>query len=116
MPGFFDEFKVEGGTGGGDFIKADETEALIADETPFTVLEVVKEPNPFKKVASDPDERYRVTVELNGEERVKTFPAESVASRDRLLDGMAEYIAAGNKVEDPVRFEQAGRAILIVKA
>jgi len=83
---FFDNFQES--AGGGSFIGKEEKATLIKDATPLTVQAVRKGESKFGL-------RYVVDVDLDGEIRSLSFTADSVESRDRMLDAMTQYL------EDP---------------
>lgn len=103
--GFFDTWED---IGGGNYIGKEEKEELIKGRIPFPILKVQKGKNPFGE-----GDRYVVTTELEGEQRVLGFNVGAAASRDRFLDAVAEYLETEGAEPVVVIFERVGKAVLI---
>jgi hypothetical protein len=85
--GFWDTFEDESGY---NWVGKAEKAALIDTGTPIAIKRVFKRTSKFGP-------GYVVVVDLNDEERALSFGAESVESRDRLLDAMTEYLATSDE-------------------
>jgi hypothetical protein len=90
--GFLDEVvkDAESGGEGGDFVGEDETNDIIAKRIPFTITAIDVRDNPFGGADSvGKKDQYVLTINLAGEERLKTFN-KGVQSRDRSLNNLLE--------------------------
>lgn len=105
--GFFDEFDD---TSGASFIKKEEKAVLLANATPLPVVSVKYQ------ATSKYGPRYLLAVELEGEERTLSFNAESVESRDRMLDALKDYMSREDAEPVTVYIEQVGQSILVRNA
>lgn len=110
--GFFDDYKD---IGGGEYVGADEKAVLIENGIPFQITDVVyQEESKF-------GERYVCRVELpdpetgETEERLMSFSAGTVESRDRMLKALSEWLDDGDNEPPYVKLEKVGRAVIIVK-
>lgn len=110
---FFDNFQD---AGGGNYVAADEKDVLIENGIPFKVTGVV-----FEEEGKFGD-RYVIRIDLpnpeNGEEeeRLMSFGAGSVESRDRMLRAMMAYLEDADAEPPEVKLEKIGRAVLIRNA
>ena len=115
MPEFFDTYQD---IGGGKYVDAKEKDALIENGVPFEITDVVYQSE------SKFGARFVCRVVLpdfedengEGEDRLMSFGANSVESRDRMLNALMEYLKDPEATPPSVRLEKAGRATLIVKA
>ncbi len=84
--GFLDEIASDGATegSGGDYVAEAETDDIVSKRIPFTISAIATRDNPFGD-----GEQYVLTIQLAGEDRLKTFN-KGVASRDRSLDALLE--------------------------
>lgn len=115
---FWDGYKDEGG---GKYLSAQETAALIDNAVPLQILKVADdEKNQFQGQSAP---RFVVTFAvpnaLTGEveERMKGFaknPAGS--SRDRLLGALIDYLGSDGAEDVVVVMEKIGQFIALVKA
>jgi len=103
---FFDSFVEVSG----NWIGKEEKKTMVTDETPFPVLAVAKA-NTGKY-----GPRYVVKTELDGEERLLSFAASGVESRDRLFDALIEYQERDDAEPVVVKMKQSGQSILVVNA
>lgn len=110
--GFFDEYKD---IGGGEYVGADEKAVLIESGIPFQMTDVVyQEESKF-------GERYVTRVMLpdpetgETEERLMSFSAGTVESRDRMLKALQEWLDDADNEPPYVKLEKVGRAVIIVK-
>jgi len=110
---FFDEYKD---IGGGEYVSSDEKNVLIENGIPLKITDVAyQEESKF-------GERYVCRVLLpdpetgDEEERLMSFSAGTVESRDRMLKAMAEYLDDADAEPPLVKLEKVGRAVIIVKA
>lgn len=109
---FFDEYKD---IGGGEYVSSDEKNVLIDNGIPFQMTDVVyQEESKF-------GERFVTRVMLpdpeSGEEteRLMSFGAGTVESRDRLLRALAEYLDDASNDPPFVKLTKVGRAVIIEK-
>lgn len=103
---FFENYSDEGG---GTFLSKDEKQILIDEAVPFSIVSIERD-------AGDKyGERNLLTIELEGEQRKVGFSREKAYSRNRMIDAMAEHLAAGG---DPVvaRIELEGKFQVLVDA
>ena len=109
---FFDGYKD---IGGGDYVDKDEKDVLIDNGIPFRITDVVyQEESKF-------GERFVCRVllpdtesgEENDEERLMSFGAGTVESRDRLLRALAEWLDEADNEPPFVKLTRAGRAVII---
>lgn len=110
---FFDEYKD---IGGGEYVGADEKNALIDNGIPIQITDVVYQEE------SKYGERYVCRVMLPDEEsgehtdeRLMSFSAGTVESRDRMLEAMMKWLEDGDNEPPWVKLEKVGRAVIIVK-
>ena len=103
MPKFFETFQD---AGGGNWVGKEEKDAMIADGTAFTVTRVARG-------ASKYGERYVIDTEIDGEMRSIGFPADTVQSRDRLLDALIEYLKGENPEPVSLKMQRIGRSIIL---
>lgn len=109
--GFFDEYKD---IGGGEYVSADEKAVLIENGIPFQITDVVyQEESKFgerfvtRALLPDPDTGEE-------EERLMSFGAGTVESRDRMLRALAEWLDEADNEPPYVKLEKVGRAVIIV--
>ena len=109
---FFDEYKD---IGGGEYVSSDEKNVLIDNGIPFQMTDVVyQEESKF-------GERFVTRVILpdpetgETEERLMSFGAGTVESRDRLLRAMAEWLDEADNEPPYVKLNKVGRAVIIEK-
>lgn len=109
---FFDTYRD---IGGGAYVSADEKQVLIDNGIPFQVTDVVyQEESKF-------GERFVTRVLLpdpetgDTEERLMSFGAGTVESRDRLLRALAEWLDDASNEPPFVKLEKVGRAVIIVR-
>lgn len=109
---FFDEYKD---IGGGDYVSSDEKNVLIDNGIPIQITDVVyQEESKF-------GERFVCRVMLpdrdlgEAEERLMSFSAGTVESRDRMLRALAEWLDEGDNEPPWVKLEKVGRAVIIVR-
>ena len=109
---FFDTYKD---IGGGQYVGKDEKDVLIENGIPFQITDVVyQEESKF-------GERYVTRVELpdpesgETEERLMSFSAGTVESRDRMLKALAEWLDDADNEPPYVKLEKIGRAVIIVR-
>lgn len=112
--GFFDTYKD---TGGLDFVKKAEKDEIIRDRT---VLSISKCFYRVSKFEGKDKPQYIVVFDLDGEERAMGFGAmvdgQGVESRDRMLEGMQEYLNEHEGETIDVYLEKVGRSVLIKDA
>jgi hypothetical protein len=107
MPGFFENYKDEGGL---SYIDAEEKAALIKGAVPFTILRVFTGEGTYGP-------RYTAVIELEGEQRGISFGAGKVQSRDSFFDAVLEYLDQDEEQEPiVVKLKKAGQAVLVVNA
>jgi hypothetical protein len=82
---------------------------MVADETPFNIVTV-------QRLTSRFGPRYVVKTELDGEDRLLSFGAESVESRDRFFDAVISYQEQHPGENIPVKMRRSGQSILVVNA
>lgn len=109
---FFDEYKD---IGGGEYVGSDEKNVLIDNGIPFQMTDVVyQEESKF-------GERFVTRVALpdpetgETEERLMSFGAGTVESRDRMLRALAEWLDDADHEPPYVKLEKVGRAVIIVR-
>lgn len=109
---FFDEYKD---IGGGDYVSSEEKDVLIDNGIPFQITDVVyQEESKF-------GERFVTRVQLpdpeTGEkaERLMSFGAGTVESRDRMLRALAEWLDEADNEAPFVKLTKVGRAVIIEK-
>lgn len=109
---FFDEYKD---IGGGEYVSSDEKNVLIENGIPFQMTDVVyQEESKF-------GERFVTRVLLpdpetgEEEERLMSFGAGTVESRDRLLRALAEWLDEADNEPPYVKLAKVGRAVIIEK-
>lgn len=109
---FFDEYKD---IGGGEYVSSDEKQVLIDNGIPFQMTDVVyQEESKF-------GERFVTRVMLpdtesgEPEERLMSFGAGTVESRDRMLRALAEWLDEADNEPPFVKLEKVGRAVIIVR-
>lgn len=111
--GFFDEYKD---IGGGSYISADEKAVLIENGIPFQITDVQYQEE------SKYGERYVCRVLTpdpesgETEERLMSFTAGTVESRDRMLKALEAWLEEGDNEPPYVKLEKVGRAVIISKA
>lgn len=109
---FFDEYKD---IGGGQYVGADEKGVLIENGIPFQMTDVVYQDE------SKYGERFVTRVVLpdpetgEEEERLMSFSAGTVESRDRMLRALAEWLDEADNEPPYVKLEKVGRAVIIVR-
>ena len=99
----FDDIPVERSAKDYDnkpFVTGDEKQKLIADKTSFFITAVR---GPVKTRFGD---SYFADALVNGEEKTLGFKAESVPSRDRLLEALKGYLSGPNAEAPEVYLEQ----------
>lgn len=113
--GFFDSYKDEGGA---SYITKEEKAVIAEKGLPITVVRAW-----FTKDGGYQGKPgYKMVVEFDGEERSMSFGAESVPSRDRLLDELIDYLDVDEEAKPEdwaqpiVSLSKAGQAYLIVAA
>lgn len=109
---FFDEYKD---IGGGQYVTSDEKDVLIEHGIPFQMTDVVyQEESKF-------GERFVTRVMLpdpdtgKAEERLMSFGAGTVESRDRMLRALTAWLDEADNVPPFVKLERVGRSVLIIK-
>jgi hypothetical protein len=111
MAGFFDTYKD---IGGGEYIGSDEKNVLIENGIPIQIIDVVyQEESKYgerfvtRVMAPDPE---------TGEpsERLMSFSAGTVDSRDRMLTALTEWLDEADNEPPYVKLEKVGRAVIIV--
>jgi hypothetical protein len=111
--GFFDTYKD---IGGGEYVSADEKGVLIENGIPFQMTDVVYQDE------SKYGERFVTRVLLpdpdtgETEERLMSFSAGTVESRDRLLRAMGEWLDDADNEPPYVKLEKVGRSVIIKAA
>lgn len=110
---FFDEYKD---IGGGQYVGAEEKAVLIENGIPLQITDVVYQDE------SKYGERYVCRVLLPDEEsgkyedeRLMSFSAGTVESRDRMLAALSEWLDDADNAPPWVKLEKVGRAVIIVK-
>lgn len=110
---FFDNFKD---IGGGDYISSAEKIAMTETGIPFQIVDVVyQEESRF-------GERFVVRIVVpdpetgDTEERLMSFGAGQVDSRDRLLRALMEWLAEADNEPPTVKLTKSGQSYLIERA
>ena len=107
---FFDGYKD---IGGGDYVGKDEKDVLIDNGIPFQITDVVyQEESKFgerfvcRVLMPDPESGEE-------EERLMSFGAGTVESRDRLLNALTEWLSEADNEPPYVKLSRVGRAVII---
>jgi hypothetical protein len=112
--------KENGGGEGGDYVNEAEVDDIIAKRIPFTISDITVRDNPFGGADSVGKlDQYVLTIQLAGEDRLKTFN-KGVASRDRSLDALmaSDELKAGPVGPVTLRKEptKRGRSVVLFDA
>lgn len=108
--GFFDEYKD---IGGGKYVGADEKAVLIENGIPIQIIDVVYQEE------SKYGERFVTRVLLpdpdggEAEERLMSFSAGTVESRDRMLRALMEWLDEADNEPPYVKLNKVGRAVIV---
>lgn len=108
---FFDTYKD---IGGGEYVGADEKNVLIDNGIPVQITDVVYQEE--SKFGARFVCRVLLPDEETGaydDERLMSFTAGTVDSRDRMLRAMADYLDDADAEEVWVKFTKVGRSVII---
>jgi hypothetical protein len=103
MTKFNDIFQDDSGS---NYVGKEEKAVLVSGNVPFPVTKVTKGESRFGP-------KYNVHTLLDGEERVISFGAGSVESRDRMLDALQDYLLSDDAEPTEVYMEQVKQSILL---
>lgn len=107
---FFDNYED---AGPGNWVSADEKDAIIENGIPFKIIAVTYEEE------GKYGDRFVLRIELPNpetgeeEERLMGYGAGTVESRDRMLRSMKSYLEDADAVPPEVKIERIGRAVII---